>query len=88
MSEKNSVEGRKGTGRTYVGLVPLSEGGGIDLDDGSLDEGVGSDKLVVGSVVLLKGGGGAKGASVSSTVDYLPRHREGYAQHRRFGPSW
>lgn len=32
-------------------LVPLSEGGGIDLDDGGFGEGVGSDQLVVGGVV-------------------------------------
>ena len=34
-----------------VGLVPLTEGGGIDLDDGAAGQGVGSDKLVVGRVV-------------------------------------
>jgi hypothetical protein len=34
-----------------VGLVPLSEGGGIDLDDGGAGEGVGADELVVGGVV-------------------------------------
>lgn len=34
-----------------VGLVPLTEGGGIDLDDGGLGEGVGTDELVVGRVV-------------------------------------
>lgn len=34
-----------------MGLIPLSEGGGIDLDDGALGEGVGSDKLVVRRVV-------------------------------------
>jgi hypothetical protein len=43
--------GRQGLG--VVGLVPLPEGGGIDLDDRGLDEGVGSDKLVVGRVVRL-----------------------------------
>ena len=36
---------------TVVGLVPLSEGSGINLDDGALGEGVGSDQLVVGRVV-------------------------------------
>lgn len=36
-----------------MGLVPLPEGSGINLDDGRLDEGVGSDKLVVGGVVRL-----------------------------------
>jgi hypothetical protein len=34
-----------------VGLVPLPERCSVDLDDGRLDDGVGSDKLVVGSVV-------------------------------------
>lgn len=34
-----------------MGLVPLSEGGGIDLDDGGAGQGVGSDELVVGGVV-------------------------------------
>ena len=32
-------------------LVPLAEGGGIDLDDAVLHEGVGADELVVGGVV-------------------------------------
>ena len=34
-----------------MGLVPLPEGGGIDLDDGGAGQGVGTDKLVVGGVV-------------------------------------
>jgi hypothetical protein len=34
-----------------VGLVPLTEGGGVDLDDGALGQGVGADQLVVGGVV-------------------------------------
>lgn len=34
-----------------VGLVPLTEGRGIDLDDGGLGEGVGAHQLVVGRVV-------------------------------------
>ena len=32
---------------THVSLIPLSEGGRIDLDDSTLDEGVGTDQLVV-----------------------------------------
>jgi hypothetical protein len=36
---------------TVVGLVPLSEGSGINLNDGALGEGVGSHQLVVGRVV-------------------------------------
>lgn len=34
-------------------LIPLTEGSGINLDDGTLDKGVGTDKLVVGCVVYL-----------------------------------
>jgi len=34
-----------------VRLIPLTEGRGIDLDNGRLGEGVGADKLVVGRVV-------------------------------------
>ena len=37
----------------YMGLIPLPEWGGIDLDDGALDEGVCSDEFVVGGVVDL-----------------------------------
>lgn len=36
---------------TVVVGVPLREGGGVNLNDAVLDEGVGSDQLVVGSVV-------------------------------------
>lgn len=42
-------------GGGVVSLVPLSERSGIDLDDGTHDEGLGSEKLVVGGVVHLKG---------------------------------
>lgn len=38
-------------GLAVVGLVPLTERSGIDLDDGGLGQGVGSDQLVVGRVV-------------------------------------
>lgn len=40
-------------GETHVRLVPLSEGGSVNVDNGTLDEGLGSEKLVVGSVVSL-----------------------------------
>lgn len=33
-----------------MGLVPLTERSGINLDDGGLGEGVGADQLVVGRV--------------------------------------
>lgn len=36
-----------------MGLVPLPEWGGIDLDDSVLDEGVRTNKFVVGRVVDL-----------------------------------
>lgn len=38
-------------GLAVVGLVPLAERSGIDLDNGGLGEGVGADQLVVGRVV-------------------------------------
>ena len=38
---------------TYMGLVPLAEGGSVNLDNGTLDESVGSDEFVVGGVVDL-----------------------------------
>lgn len=38
-------------GLAVVGLVPLPEGGGVDLDDGGAGQGVGADELVVGGVV-------------------------------------
>ena len=34
-----------------MGLVPLPEGSGIDLDDSGAGQGVGTDELVVGGVV-------------------------------------
>ena len=37
-----------------MGLIPLPERSSVDLDNGTLDEGVRSDKLVVGSVVNLQ----------------------------------
>merc|ERR1712244_113756 len=40
-----------GKGSSIVRLVPLSEGSAIDGDDGALDEGLGSDQLVVRGVV-------------------------------------
>ena len=38
---------------TYVRLVPLPEGGSIDLDDSALDKGVRPDELVVARVIHL-----------------------------------
>ena len=39
---------------THMSFVPLAEWGSIDLDNGILDESVGSDKLVVGGVIDLE----------------------------------
>jgi hypothetical protein len=39
---------------THVSLVPLPEWSSIDLDDGTLDESLGSEKLVVRCVVDLE----------------------------------
>ena len=36
-----------------MGLVPLPEGSRINMDDGTFDEGIGSDKFVLGSIVHL-----------------------------------
>ena len=38
-------------GLAVVSLVPLAEGGSVNLDDGGLGEGVGTDQFVVGGVV-------------------------------------
>lgn len=38
-------------GLAIVGLVPLSEGSGVDLDDGAAGQGVGADEFVVGRMV-------------------------------------
>lgn len=46
---------------TVVGLEPLLEWGGIDLDDGRLGQSVGSDQLVVGRVVDDSGDSGLSG---------------------------
>lgn len=40
-----------GDGLTVVRFVPLTEWGGVDLNDGALDESVGPDEFVVGRVV-------------------------------------
>jgi hypothetical protein len=36
---------------THVSFIPLPEGSGIDLDDGSLDESVRADEFVVRGVI-------------------------------------
>jgi len=48
----SSLGGLGSTERSgVVSLVPLSEGSSIDLDDGTLNQGLGSEQLVVGRVV-------------------------------------
>lgn len=61
---------------TYVSLVPLAEGGRIDLDDGVLDEGVRPDKLVVRGVVHL-------GRDTSSQQDWLRGYSKGQICSKR-----
>lgn len=52
-----------------MGLVPLPEGGGVDLDNGRLDESVGADKLVVGRVVrLVEESGQTKKRDIAKTL--------------------
>jgi hypothetical protein len=53
-------------GLAVVGLVPLTERGGVDLDDGALGQGVGADKLVVGGVVGDSDDTGLAGAALGA----------------------
>jgi len=68
-----------GHGLSVVSLVPLTEGGSIDLNDGALDEGVRADQLVVRGVVddsentglarrVLAGPGEVAGLQTEGTV--------------------
>lgn len=47
-----------------MGLVPLTEGGSIDLDNGGAGQGVGADKLVVGRVISDTNDTGLAGAAL------------------------
>lgn len=51
-------------GLAVVGLVPLTKGRGVDLDDGGLGQGVGADELVVGGVVGDANDTGLAGAAL------------------------
>lgn len=51
-------------GLAVVGLVPLSEGSGVDLDDGAAGQGVCADQLVVGGVVGDSNDTGLAGAAL------------------------
>lgn len=64
-------------GLAVVGLVPLSEGGGVDLDDGALGQGVGSDQLVVGGVVGDTDDTGLAGAALGAPGEVAGVETEG-----------
>lgn len=49
-----------------VGLVPLTERSGVDLNDGGLGQGVGTDELVVGRVVGDTDDTGLAGAALGA----------------------
>lgn len=51
-----------------MGLIPLTEGGSIDLDDSTLHEGVGTDELVVRRIVDL-----IETLSLSCALPMIPR---------------
>lgn len=62
---------------TVVGLVPLTERSGVDLDDGGLGQGVCADKLVVGRVVGDGDDTGLAGAALGSPGEVTGVETEG-----------
>ena len=64
-------------GLAVVGLVPLAEGRGVDLDDGGLGEGVGADELVVGGVVGHDDHAGLAGAALGAPGEVARVEAEG-----------
>lgn len=60
-----------------VGLVPLSEGGGVDDDDGRLGQGVGPHQLVVARVVLDVDDTGLAGAALGRPGEVTGVETEG-----------
>jgi hypothetical protein len=60
-----------------VGLVPLTEGGGVDLDDGGAGQGVGADELVVGGVVGDGDDAGLAGAALGGPGEVAGVEAEG-----------
>lgn len=49
-----------------MGLVPLSEGGSVNVDDAALHKSLGSEQLVVGGVVSLRS------AAILNVTVHLP----------------
>lgn len=64
-------------GLAVVGLVPLAEGGGVDLDDGRLGQGVCADQLVVGGVVGHGDDAGLAGAALGAPGEVAGIEAEG-----------
>lgn len=60
-----------------VGLVPLTEGGGVDLDDGGAGQGVSADQLVVGGVVGDGDDTGLAGAALGGPGEVARVEAEG-----------
>lgn len=60
-----------------MGLVPLAEGGGVDLDDGGAGQGVGADELVVGGVVGDGDDAGLAGAALGGPGEVAGVEAEG-----------
>lgn len=64
-------------GLAIVGLVPLTEGGSIDLDNGATGKGVGADQLVVGRVVGDGDDTGLAGAALGGPGEVTGFETEG-----------
>lgn len=64
-------------GLAVVSLVPLSEGGGVNLDDGRLGEGVGTDQFVVRRVVHDTNDTGLAGNALRSPREVAGLETEG-----------
>jgi hypothetical protein len=64
-------------GLAVVGLVPLSEGSSIDLENGGLGQGVGTDQLVVGRVVGDDDDAGLAGHALGSPGEVAGVETEG-----------
>ncbi|KAI9158350.1 GTPase-activating protein GYP5 [Paramyrothecium foliicola] len=60
-----------------VGLVPLTERGGVNLDDGALGQGVGADEFVVGRVVGDGDDTGLAGAALGGPGEVTGVETEG-----------